>query len=115
MAYRSYLFFLLVFGLTGCGEFPPKDSIDKLLFEDMMALGHGGMGTRALLPLNSKASIDECFSLSPDGTEVDVQMTNDGVVVCFHDEKLDRSTTCFGRIADMTWEELSSNCEYAVF
>lgn len=39
--------------------------------------------------------------------ELDVQTTQDGVLVCFHDDTLDRVTTGSGRIADHTWEDLA--------
>lgn len=39
--------------------------------------------------------------------ELDVQTTRDGVLVCFHDDTLDRATTGTGRIADHTWAELA--------
>lgn len=38
--------------------------------------------------------------------ELDVQTTADGVLVCFHDDTLDRVTTGSGRVADHTWAEL---------
>lgn len=40
--------------------------------------------------------------------ELDVQSTADGVLVCFHDDTLDRVTTGSGRIADHTWAELAA-------
>lgn len=109
---KQVLLLLLCTCFFGCGQFPEKESLDHRLYDKIVILGHGGMGSRALVPMNSKASFDECFSLSPDGTEVDVQMTNDGVLVCYHDEKIDRGTTCTGKISDYTWEELTTQCEY---
>jgi glycerophosphoryl diester phosphodiesterase len=40
--------------------------------------------------------------------ETDVHVTSDGVVVAFHDERLDRVTDGTGDIAEHTWRELSS-------
>lgn len=98
--------------LFSCGSFPDKGSIKNLRNNKIAALGHGGMGSRSLIPMNSWGSLEECFELNPDGTEVDVQMTKDGVLVCYHDEKLDKTTECQGTIHKITWEELNSNCVY---
>ncbi|MBR4969094.1 MAG: hypothetical protein IKY57_02935 [Alistipes sp.] len=40
------------------------------------------------------------------GMETDVQMTSDGVLVCMHDTKLDRTTNGTGKVSDYTWAEL---------
>ena len=69
------------------------------------------MGSRSLIPMNSWESLEDCFELGPNGTEIDVQMTKDGVVVCYHDEKLDKTTECKGTINEITWAELTK-CEY---
>lgn len=112
MGRKFALLFLLGVVISGCSDFPEKDSLDHRLFDKIFILGHGGMGSRALVPMNSKGSLEECFSLGPDGTEVDVQMTKDGVVVCYHDEQLNGSTTCSGKVSEYTWEELSTQCVY---
>ena len=62
--------------------------------------------------MNSWESLEECFELNPDGTELDIQMTSDGVLVCYHDEKLDKTTTCHGTMSKITWAELTGKCEY---
>ena len=40
------------------------------------------------------------------GMETDVQMTKDGVLVCMHDNTLDRTTNFTGRVSDYTWAQL---------
>lgn len=40
------------------------------------------------------------------GMETDVQMTKDGVLVCMHDDTLDRTTEVSGAVSDYTWAEL---------
>ena len=40
--------------------------------------------------------------------ETDVHLTADGVLVAFHDDRLDRVTDGSGRIADLTWTEVSA-------
>ncbi len=39
--------------------------------------------------------------------ETDVHCTSDGVLVAFHDDRLDRLTTSKGRIAELTWSEIA--------
>lgn len=39
--------------------------------------------------------------------ETDVHVTSDGVVVAFHDDVLDRVTDSAGRIAELSWSEVS--------
>jgi len=70
------------------------------------ALGHAGMGFSNLYPINSFESLLTCLNLDADGTEMDVQMTLDSVLVAFHDETLDASTDLSGIVNSLTWEEL---------
>jgi hypothetical protein len=46
------------------------------------------------------------FELGADGNEIDIRATKDGVLVCFHDDMLDRLLEAFGDVSDYTWEEL---------
>ncbi|MGB0915924.1 MAG: glycerophosphodiester phosphodiesterase, partial [Crocinitomicaceae bacterium] len=70
------------------------------------AQGHGGMGISNLYPSNSAESILNCLNLGATGTEIDLQMTADGVLVLFHDEELDWSTNLEGVIHEHTWDEI---------
>lgn len=58
-------------------------------------------------PENSIAAIDACVRLGVDAVENDVRQTRDGVAVIMHDETVDRTTNGHGRVADLTWAELS--------
>ena len=71
-------------------------------------MGHGGMGIASLYPMNSLESLKKCFATGADGTELDVQMTKDSVLVAFHDEYLDKSTNGEGQIFTKTWDELKA-------
>jgi hypothetical protein len=46
------------------------------------------------------------FELGGDGNEIDIRATKDGVLVCFHDDMLDRLLEAYGDVSDYTWEEL---------
>ena len=71
------------------------------------ALGHGGMGIGYTYPMNSFESILNCLNLGADGTEIDVQMTKDSVLVAFHDKSLEHSTNVSGQIFSKKWNEIS--------
>jgi hypothetical protein len=46
------------------------------------------------------------FELGADGNEIDVRMTKDGMLVCFHDDMLDRLVELYGDVSDVTWPQL---------
>ena len=71
-------------------------------------LGHGGMGFSNLYPINSLESISNCLNIGATGSEMDVQMTKDSVLVAFHDSNLSPSTDMIGIVNSMTWEEIQN-------
>jgi glycerophosphoryl diester phosphodiesterase len=58
-------------------------------------------------PENSLEAIQSSIEMGVDMLELDVQRTKDGVMILMHDQKLDRTTTGQGNIAETTWEEIS--------
>ncbi|WP_159038498.1 glycerophosphodiester phosphodiesterase [Brumimicrobium mesophilum] len=80
--------------------------IKNLNGDKISAFGHGGMGIGSIYPMNSRESILNCLNLGADGTEIDVQMTKDGVLVAFHDEYLDSRTNSTGKLYTKTWSEI---------
>src|SRR5262249_23579113 len=42
------------------------------------------------------------------GNEIDIRRTRDGVLVCFHDDMLDRLVDAYGTVPEVTWAELLS-------
>lgn len=46
------------------------------------------------------------FELGGDGNEFDIRRTKDGVLVCFHDDMLDRLLEAYGDVGEYAWEEL---------
>lgn len=73
-------------------------------------LGHGGMGVRSTLPLNSLESVTQAFTHSIDGVEVDIQLTADNQLIAFHDSKLEDNTNCAGFISERTYNQIA-DCE----
>ncbi len=57
-------------------------------------------------PENSLQAITNCIRMGVDIVEVDVRKTKDDQLVLMHDEKLDRTTTGKGNVADFTLQEL---------
>ena len=85
---------------------PPPYLTDSLAARNGWPVGfaHRGADVRRENTLAAyEAAVDAGFG----HLELDVQTTRDGVLVCFHDDTLDRVTTGSGRIADHTWADLA--------
>jgi glycerophosphoryl diester phosphodiesterase len=63
-------------------------------------------GAAGLAPENTLAAFRRALELDADGTEMDLQLTRDGVVVILHDDTVDRTTDGRGRIGDLTLAEV---------
>lgn len=87
------------------GHLPSDIVIRNLEGGHVIALGHGGMGTRWWHSLNSKKSFRQALETGADGTEMDAQLTADGVIVAYHDAEC-----CDGAIALQTLKGLR-NCK----
>lgn len=70
----------------------------------MKVIAHRGYSGR--YPENTMLAFKKAVEAGCDEIELDVQLTKDGVVVVFHDEKIDRTTDGSGLIKDYTYEEL---------
>lgn len=66
---------------------------------------HRGGASEA--PENTLPAFQHAIELGYRYLETDVHRTLDGVLVAFHDERLDRVTDHFGPIAELTWDEVS--------
>ena len=106
MKKSSYILFLFVL-LASCDK--DNFEIDNLNGNNIGALGHGGMGFSGSYPMNSFESIFYSLSLGADGSEFDVQMTKDSVLVLFHDKELENSTNGNGHIYEKTWDEIKNS------
>jgi glycerophosphoryl diester phosphodiesterase len=63
-------------------------------------------GASAYYPENTLSSFAGAIEMDADMVELDVQLTKDGEVVVFHDEKIERCTDGRGRVAGHTLQEL---------
>ncbi|MCF8463451.1 MAG: glycerophosphodiester phosphodiesterase [Flavobacteriales bacterium] len=77
-------------------------------------LGHGGMGVRSPLTLDSKHSIQTALAYPIEGTEIDVRMTLDNVLISFHDEELPLLSGCPGFVWEKTYSSIYE-CSHGVF
>lgn len=68
-----------------------------------LVVAHRGLLRHA--PENTLANFRACLELRL-GFEFDVQRTKDGVLVCLHDETVDRTTNGTGAVADLTWNDV---------
>lgn len=69
-----------------------------------IAFAHrGGAGE---WPENSLEAFEGAVKLGYRYLETDVHLTRDGVVVAFHDDRLDRATDGEGRIAALSWDQV---------
>jgi glycerophosphoryl diester phosphodiesterase len=74
--------------------------------DNFTAIAH--RGASAYYPENTLASFEDAILMDADMVELDVQLTKDGEVVVFHDEKISRCTNGRGRIADHTLMKLKA-------
>ncbi len=69
-----------------------------------MIIGH--RGACGYFPENTLLSIKKAIEMGVDAVEFDVRMTKDGVLILFHDEKLDRLLKIHGRVRERTYDFL---------
>jgi glycerophosphoryl diester phosphodiesterase len=103
---RIYSILLFHVLLSSCGK--QEYDIVNVNGNRIDVLGHGGMGYNSSFPLNSLESIDLALQSGANGTEMDVQLSKDSVLVLYHDELLETRTNGTGRIIEQNWEELTT-------
>ncbi len=57
---------------------------------------------------NTLEAYQAAFALGADGNEIDIRATQDGVLVCFHDDMLDHLLAAYGDVVDDSWDALQS-------
>jgi glycerophosphoryl diester phosphodiesterase len=74
---------------------------------------HRGGAVRDGVPAyaeGSMAAFRSAWSKEKTALELDVKLSADRVPVVMHDDTLDRTTICTGRIDSLTWAQLRSDC-----
>ena len=64
-------------------------------------------GASATAPEGTRAAIREAIRAHADMVELDVQMTRDGRLIIFHDERLERTTDGSGRLSAMRYAQIA--------
>ena len=108
MKFTFFLFFL--FFIPSCAK-DKNFTIQNLNNNKISVFGHGGMGISHLYPMNSFEGIAQALALGADGTEIDIQITSDSVLLGYHDKDLKEQSNCVGFINDKTWNEIQK-CTY---
>lgn len=76
----------------------------KLVVDRSMICGHRGASEE--YPENTFAAFKGAQEIGVGWIETDVQILADGGLVLFHDETLQRTSSCEGRLCDLTWAEV---------
>jgi len=110
--HTGYIFLLIILLATSNCEKEEDFNVQNLNHNVIMILGHGGMGDLYKYPNNSLEAILPVIGIGADGTEVDVQLSKDSVLMLYHDEELGSATNCAGYISEYTFDEIRY-CRYS--
>jgi glycerophosphoryl diester phosphodiesterase len=108
MRYCSKIFpllFTILFAYS-CSKDPAIYETTNLNGNTISAFGHAGMGLGFKYPIDSYESIEPCLRIGSDGSEMDIQMTKDSVLLVYHHKYLEEGTLCEGTINDKLWSEI---------
>lgn len=96
----------LVLVLFACSSAPrPKT-------EGAVVVGHGAGGADGAFPMNTTAAMARAVEAGIDGVELDVQLSADDELVCYHDERLESLTNCSGLVREVAWHGGLDQCTY---
>ena len=87
-------------------------TIHNLKNGDIELLGHGGMGVSFKYPINSSPSVSSCIDINADGTEIDIQLSKDSVLVAYHNNFLNQDASCEGLVNQFDWNNIN-HCRYS--
>lgn len=71
--------------------------------KNIFVAAHRGWSTD--YPENSMLAYQKAVELGVDQIEMDIRVTKDGELVCFHDETVDRVSNGTGRVCDLTLQK----------
>lgn len=105
-----FIFIIFLVITVSCSKDPATFHLENLNNNQIGCFGHAGMGFYSPYPVNSWPGFESCLNRGADGTEMDIQMTKDSVLVIIHGSSLDETTSCSGNINDLNWADIK-NCE----
>lgn len=98
----------LIILFQACKKDPIIWEIKNLSGNKINVVGHGGMGIKYKYPMNSMKSLNEVLLLGAFGTEMDMRLTKDSVLVLCHASDLKDATDYTGEIESKTWQEIEN-------
>ena len=102
MPFLNKSFFLLSFLFL----FTPSNIFGQK--KEVMIIAHRGGVVNEKLSENSFGALEEAISRGYTHVEVDVRMSKDGKLVCFHNDRINALSENSGRISKLTWNEIQS-------
>lgn len=87
-------------------------NVQNLKNGNIELLGHGGMGVGFKYPINSSLSVSSCMEINADGTELDIQLSKDSVLVAYHNNFLSEDASCEGLVNQHDWQNIN-HCRYS--
>src|SRR5262245_55678958 len=93
-------------------EIPPETPAEAKARHERVAERRKGVdiichrGSSEFAHENTLEAFRATFELGGDGNEFDIRQTKDGVLICFHDDMLDRLLEAYGDVSEVTWDEL---------
>ncbi|MDQ0159336.1 glycerophosphodiester phosphodiesterase family protein [Alkalibacillus salilacus] len=103
---RILIVFLFILYVTGVFTYNQTISGNLVYLDwNVEVAAHRGDATNA--PENSMSAVESAIEQGLNVVEVDVQLTQDDVLVLHHDKNLLRTAGVPGRVSDLTYDELS--------
>ena len=84
----------------------PSSMLQPVSYLSTSPIAFAHRGGAARWPENTLVAFEGAIALGFRYLETDLHLTRDGVIVCLHDDTLERTTDGRGRVADLTLEEL---------
>lgn len=70
-------------------------------------IGYAHQGGALEAPSSTMFAFTNAFAVGVGGLEIDIHRSSDGVLVVMHDQSVDRTSSGEGKVATLTWAELS--------
>ncbi len=98
---------LLLCSVMSCKRDPALFQIRNLNGNDIGIFGHAGMGQEFMYPIDTYESIEPLLRIGADGSEMDIQLTRDSILVLYHNNRIEEMMPCTsGLINEKYWWEI---------